>query len=174
MLLFDPLLDKYLRKRSCNVFHRGISIPSSPSISFEFGLTTLFYKCNRTSNVGFHKIDDYFRGFKSYNSCEGFTLYYTEEDNRSLPGGGFPAECSAVRLPFNRTSNASDLFGKLNSSILIGWKLSESCVECHYKGGRCLTDGDNAFHCAEAASDAGKNEPNKVILILIGRYLSLI
>nr|GMD63239.1 LEAF RUST 10 DISEASE-RESISTANCE LOCUS RECEPTOR-LIKE PROTEIN KINASE-like 1.1 [Ipomoea batatas] len=149
MLLFDPLLDKYLRKRSCNVFHRGISIPSSPSISFEFGLTTLFYKCNRTSNVGFHKIDEYFRGFKSYNSCEGFTLYYTEEDNRSLPGGGFPAECSAVRLPYNITSNASDLFGKLNSSILIGWKLSESCVECHYKGGRCLTDGDNAFHCAE-------------------------
>nr|GMD70311.1 LEAF RUST 10 DISEASE-RESISTANCE LOCUS RECEPTOR-LIKE PROTEIN KINASE-like 1.1 [Ipomoea batatas] len=167
MLLFDPLLDKYLRKRSCNVFHRGISIPSSPSISFEFGLTTMFYKCNRTSNIGFHKIDDYFRGYKSYNSCEGFSLYYSEEDNHNLPDGGFPAECSVVRLPFNRTSNASDLFGKLNSSILIGWKLSESCVECHYKGGRCLTDGDNAFHCADSAEDAGKNEPNKVILILI-------
>ncbi|XP_019172599.1 PREDICTED: LEAF RUST 10 DISEASE-RESISTANCE LOCUS RECEPTOR-LIKE PROTEIN KINASE-like 2.1 [Ipomoea nil] len=165
MLLFDPLLDKYLRKRSCNVFHRGISIPSTPSISFEFGLTVMFYMCNKTSNVvGFHEMDDYFRGYKSYNSCEGFTLYYTEEDNRTLPGGGLPAECSAVRLPFNRTSNASDLFGKLGSEILIRWKLSEICIECHYKGGRCLTDSNNAFHCSD---DAGKNEPTKVILILI-------
>ncbi|XP_031112544.1 LEAF RUST 10 DISEASE-RESISTANCE LOCUS RECEPTOR-LIKE PROTEIN KINASE-like 1.1 isoform X2 [Ipomoea triloba] len=174
MFLFDPLLDKYLRKRSCNVFHTGISFPSSASISFDFLSKIMFYKCNRTSsNVSSlqKKIDHYFRGYRSYNNCQNFTLYYIDGDNHTLPAARtLPAECSVIYLPSYGSSRGIDVFVKLNSSILIQWKVSEICAECHYNGGKCLTDTHNNFQC----SDAGKKELPKGIHILLQCAIALI
>ncbi|XP_019172598.1 PREDICTED: LEAF RUST 10 DISEASE-RESISTANCE LOCUS RECEPTOR-LIKE PROTEIN KINASE-like 1.1 isoform X2 [Ipomoea nil] len=174
MLLFDPLLEKYLREPSCNVFHTGISFPSSASISFDFVPKTMFYKCNSSSNVSLQKkIGHYFHGYRSYNSCQNFSLYYTQMDNDTLPTAtSLPAECSVIYLPFNfnRSSSAINLFENLNSLILIQWKVSEICAKCHYNGGQCLTDTHNNFQC----SDAGKEELPKGIRILIVCGMALI
>nr|GMD65950.1 LEAF RUST 10 DISEASE-RESISTANCE LOCUS RECEPTOR-LIKE PROTEIN KINASE-like 1.1 [Ipomoea batatas] len=168
MFLFDPLLDKYLRKRSCNVFHRGFSFPSSASISFLFPPEWKFYKCNLSSNVSLQKkIDHYFHGYRSNNSCQNFTLYYNQGDNNhTLPARSLPAECSVIHLPFYRSS--SNLFENLNSSILVGWKVSEICAKCHYNGGKCLTDTHNNFQCS------GKKELPKGIHILLQCGIGLI
>ncbi|XP_019172583.1 PREDICTED: LEAF RUST 10 DISEASE-RESISTANCE LOCUS RECEPTOR-LIKE PROTEIN KINASE-like 2.4 [Ipomoea nil] len=167
MLLFDPLLEKYLRERSCNVFHTGISFPSSASISFDFVPKTMFYKCNSSSNVSLQKkIGHYFHGYRSYNSCQNFSLYYTQMDNDTLPTAtSLPAECSVIYLPFNfnRSSSAINLFENLNSLILIQWKVSEVCTKCHYNEGQCLTDTHNNFQCL---ADAGKKKRPMLILII--------
>ncbi|XP_019172584.1 PREDICTED: LEAF RUST 10 DISEASE-RESISTANCE LOCUS RECEPTOR-LIKE PROTEIN KINASE-like 2.5 [Ipomoea nil] len=162
MKLFDPLLGK----RICNVFHTGISFPSSPSISFEFLFAMEVYKCNRSSsNVSLQqKIDHYFLGYKSYNSCQNFSLYYTQVENDTQLVGSLPAECSVIYLPFDRSSRAMDLFERLNSSMLyLQWKVSEVCTECHYNEGQCLTDTHNNFQCL---ADAGKKKPYKLFLII--------
>nr|GME20845.1 LEAF RUST 10 DISEASE-RESISTANCE LOCUS RECEPTOR-LIKE PROTEIN KINASE-like 1.1 [Ipomoea batatas] len=167
MKLFDPLLGK----RICNVFHTGISFPSSPSISFEFMFAMEFYKCNHSSsNVSsLEKIEHYFSGYKSYNSCQNFSLYYTQVENDTLPAASLPAECSVIYLPFDRSSRAMDLFEKLNSSMLyLQWKVSEVCTKCHYDEGQCLTDTHNNFQCLQ---DAGKKKPYKRFLIITGTYL---
>nr|GMD63238.1 LEAF RUST 10 DISEASE-RESISTANCE LOCUS RECEPTOR-LIKE PROTEIN KINASE-like 1.1 [Ipomoea batatas] len=146
MRLFNPLPQSYFLERNCNIFYRNFSsFPTSALISFVPRMHN-FYRCDRKSNVSLQKIGRYFNGFASYNNCTNFVVYYREGRNDTAPGGNLPAECSVIQLPFN--SRASYLFQKLNYSISVEWEVSETCEDCHYKGGRCLIDHNNSTLCS--------------------------
>ncbi|XP_019172442.1 PREDICTED: LEAF RUST 10 DISEASE-RESISTANCE LOCUS RECEPTOR-LIKE PROTEIN KINASE-like 1.1 [Ipomoea nil] len=161
MWLINPLPQSYFLEQNCNTFYKNFSFPSSALISFMPRLHK-FYRCERKSNVSLQKIGHYFNGFASYNNCKNFVLYYREDRNDTAPGGNLPAECSVIQLPFN--SRASGLFQKLNSSISVQWVVSETCEDCHYKGGSCLIDHNNKTICSGVA---GKSIKSKVILATV-------
>lgn len=142
------LPQSYFLKQNCSTFYRSFSFPSSALISFLPRMRNL-YRCNRSSDVvTLQKIAHYFTGLASYNDCKNFIVYYQEDYNGTAPGGNLPAECSVIQLPFRRKSTASDFFGKLSSSIRVQWEVSEICADCHYNGGRCLTDHNNNTLCS--------------------------
>nr|GMD70310.1 LEAF RUST 10 DISEASE-RESISTANCE LOCUS RECEPTOR-LIKE PROTEIN KINASE-like 1.1 [Ipomoea batatas] len=148
MRLFNPLPQSYFLERNCNIFYRKFSsFPTSALISFVPRMHN-FYRCDRKSNVSLQKIGRYFNGFASYNNCKNFVVFYREGRNDTAPGGNLPAECSIIQLPFRKNSRASDLFRKLNSPISVEWEVSETCEDCHYKGGRCLIDHNNTTLCS--------------------------
>ncbi|XP_031113605.1 LEAF RUST 10 DISEASE-RESISTANCE LOCUS RECEPTOR-LIKE PROTEIN KINASE-like 1.1 [Ipomoea triloba] len=164
MRLFNPLPQSYFLERNCNIFYRKFSsFPTSALISFVPRMHN-FYRCDRKSNVSLQKIGRYFNGFASYNKCKNFVVYYREGRNDTAPGGSLPAECSIIQLPFRKNSRASDLFRKLNSPISVEWEVSETCEDCHYKGGRCLIDHNNTTLCSGVA---GKSIKSKVILVTV-------
>ncbi|XP_059316903.1 LEAF RUST 10 DISEASE-RESISTANCE LOCUS RECEPTOR-LIKE PROTEIN KINASE-like 1.1 isoform X3 [Lycium ferocissimum] len=153
--LIDLKLQTILRENKCQAFNKNFSLNlisnlSSPSISFE--LITLnignFFKCNSTSST--QKKINHFAGYKTYNDCKGFSIYYKlpgdyDKDNRA---GTLPANCSLIRLPVNWRSYNGGLFDFLSPDFYLQWKLSDDCNKCHYGGGQCQTDKTNKiFRC---------------------------
>ncbi|KAK4715452.1 hypothetical protein R3W88_013790 [Solanum pinnatisectum] len=150
--LGDPKLHAKLRQHKCQAFNEKFSLPDSPSISFEILNIYNFFKCNITSsntpNIT-QKRSDYFAGYKMYNGCKGFSIYYklTEGDGEDVRASNVPANCSLIRLPIRSRSDNGGLFNMLSATFLVEWKLSEDCYKCHYGGGQCQTDITNKFHC---------------------------
>nr|GMD65949.1 LEAF RUST 10 DISEASE-RESISTANCE LOCUS RECEPTOR-LIKE PROTEIN KINASE-like 1.1 [Ipomoea batatas] len=103
----------------------------------------------------------FYRKFSSFPTS-ALISFVPQGRNDTAPGGNLPAECSVIQLPFN--FRASHLFQKLNSSISVEWEVSETCEDCHYKGGRCLIDHNNSTLCSGVA---GKSIKSKVILATV-------
>ncbi|XP_006344161.2 probable serine/threonine-protein kinase At1g18390 isoform X2 [Solanum tuberosum] len=151
----DPKLHAKLRQHKCQAFNKNLSLPASPSISFEILPVNIlnFIKCNSTSsstpNIT-HKMKDYFADYRMYNGCKDFSIYYKLHggDDEHVRAGNLPANCSLIRLPTHSRSDDGDLFNMLSAGFLVEWKLSEDCNKCHYGGGQCQTDITNKFHCA--------------------------
>ncbi|PHU01995.1 hypothetical protein BC332_27246, partial [Capsicum chinense] len=150
--LRDPKLHAMLRQHNCQAFNRSFSFQDSPSISFTTPTLHGFLKCNSTShnasNITEKKID-HFAGYRMYNGCKGFSIYYkisgyVGEDIRS---GNLPSNCSLIRLPIDSASYDVDVFKILSHVFLVEWELSSDCYLCHQGGGQCQTDKTNKFHC---------------------------
>ncbi|KAL3336776.1 hypothetical protein AABB24_029445 [Solanum stoloniferum] len=146
--LGDPKLQTTLTQHKCQAFNKNFSIPNSHFMSFHMVNINKFFKCISTSNNArniTHKKNDHFVGYNMYKGCEGFNIYY------NLPKGAdnLPTNCSLIRLPIHSTHG--DLFNMLGPEILIEWKLSDECNECHYGGGQCQTDKANKFSCQKDA-----------------------
>uniref|UniRef100_M1D0D4 Receptor kinase n=1 Tax=Solanum tuberosum TaxID=4113 RepID=M1D0D4_SOLTU len=121
-----------------------------------------------------------------YNGCEGFNIYYklSEDVDEYIGADNLPTNCSLIRLPIH--SSRGDLINLLGPEILVEWKLSDECGECHYGGGRCQTDKTNKFSCHKDAKTptsstdqrketTGRNGRNMVELILVtGASLSTV
>ncbi|KAH0668644.1 hypothetical protein KY289_023137 [Solanum tuberosum] len=153
VLLEDPKLHAKLRQHKCQAFNEKFSLPGSPSISFEiFPVNFLNFKCNSTSsstsNIT-HKMKDYFAGYRMYNGCKGFNIYYKlpGDDVEDVRAGNLPANCSLIRLPISSRSDDGGLFNMLSADLFVEWKISEDCNKCHYGGGQCQTNITNKFHC---------------------------
>ncbi|KAM3328448.1 hypothetical protein P3S68_033140 [Capsicum galapagoense] len=77
--LRDPNLHAMLRQHNCQAFTRSFSFQDSPSISFTTPTLHCLLKCNSTShnasNITEKKID-HFAGYRMYNGCRGFNIYY--------------------------------------------------------------------------------------------------
>ncbi|KAK4358355.1 hypothetical protein RND71_023965 [Anisodus tanguticus] len=151
---WDPKLQSMLRQHKCQAFNKNISLPDSPSISFTIITLYNFFKCNRTSNNIpniTQKKNEHFAGYEMYNGCKGFSIYYKHlgDDNvTDIQADNLPANCSLIRLPIQSLSSNVDLFNLLGPKILVEWKLSDDCYQCHYGGGQCRTDRINKFHCS--------------------------
>ncbi|KAM3269584.1 hypothetical protein P3S67_030466 [Capsicum chacoense] len=150
--LRDPKLHAMLRQHNCQAFNRSFSFQDSPSISFTTPTLHGFLKCNSTShnasNITEKKIDR-FAGYRMYNGCKGFSIYYklsgyVDEDIRA---GNLPSNCSLIRLPIDSASYDVDVFKILSHVFLVEWELSYDCYLCHQGGGQCQTDKTNKFHC---------------------------
>ncbi|KAH0671873.1 hypothetical protein KY284_022960 [Solanum tuberosum] len=156
--LEDPKLHAKLRQDKCQAFNKNLSLPASPSISFEILPVHFlnFFKCNSTSsstpNIT-QKMKDPFAGYKRCSSCKGFSIYYKLHggDDEHDRAGNLPANCSLIRLPIGPRSDNGGLFNMLSADFLVEWKLSEDCNKCHYGGGQCQTDITNKFHYAKMA-----------------------
>nr|GMD70299.1 LEAF RUST 10 DISEASE-RESISTANCE LOCUS RECEPTOR-LIKE PROTEIN KINASE-like 1.1 [Ipomoea batatas] len=157
VVLSDPVLSNHLKNRSCDSFNwnSSTSFTDSPSISFEVPTSQFLFlfKCNLgSSHHRQQKIDDYFKGYKSYRKCKNFTLYY-KENHHIIPRNKVPKDCSLVQLPFDNSTKSNDLFEELSPEIIFFWKLSEKCSECHDRGGHCQTTSNNNFKCSEENSN---------------------
>ncbi|PHT33401.1 putative receptor-like protein kinase [Capsicum baccatum] len=150
--LRDPKIHAMLRQHNCQAFNRSFSFQDSPSISFTTPTLHSFLKCNSTShnasNITEKKID-HFAGYRMYNGCKGFSIYYklsgyVDEDIRA---GNLPSNCSLIRLPIDSASYDVDVFKILSHVFLVEWELSYNCYLCHQGGGQCQTDKTNKFHC---------------------------
>ncbi|KAH0668653.1 hypothetical protein KY289_023146 [Solanum tuberosum] len=106
---------------------------------------------NNARNI-MQKKNDHFAGYNMYNGCEGFNIYYklSEDVDEYIGADNLPTNCLLIRLPIH--SRRGDLLNLLGPEILVEWKLSDECGECHYGGGRCQTDKTNKFSCHKGAS----------------------
>nr|GMD70301.1 3-isopropylmalate dehydratase small subunit 3-like [Ipomoea batatas] len=156
VVLYDPVLRDHLKNRSCDSFNwnSSTSFTNSPSISFEMPKSQFLFlfKCNKgSSHHSRQKIDDYFKGYKSYRKCKNVTLYY-KENHHIIPKNKVPKDCSLVQLPFDNSTKSNDLFEELTPDIIFFWKVSEKCSECHDRGGQCQTTSNNNFKCSGEGS----------------------
>nr|GMD68109.1 LEAF RUST 10 DISEASE-RESISTANCE LOCUS RECEPTOR-LIKE PROTEIN KINASE-like 1.1 [Ipomoea batatas] len=154
VVLSDPILNDHLQNRSCDSFNwnsSSTSFPNSSSISFEvpsFQFLFLF-KCDQNlSHYSRRKMDSYFKGYGSYSNCRNFTLYYKENQD-TIAHGRVPKDCSLIQLPFDNTTKSNDLFERLTPQIVIFWKVSKECSDCHNRGGQCQSNSNNSFKCLE-------------------------
>ncbi|KAK6788705.1 hypothetical protein RDI58_012503 [Solanum bulbocastanum] len=77
--LLDPKLHTMLRQHKCQNFSKSFSLQDSPSISFTTPTLHDFFKCNSTSRNApntTQKKNDHFAGYKIYNGCKDFSIYY--------------------------------------------------------------------------------------------------
>ncbi|MCD7463486.1 hypothetical protein HAX54_050724 [Datura stramonium] len=158
--LRDIKLETTLRQHKCQAFNKNISLPDSPSISFKLLPVDIlnFFKCNSTSSSTpkiSQKKNDHFAGYKMYNGCKGFSIYYKLDgvDDEDVRADNLPASCSIVRLPIYPREYDDNFFNMLSPEFLVEWKLSDDCNECHYGGGQCRTDKTNNFHCYKDVSN---------------------
>ncbi|KAG5603888.1 hypothetical protein H5410_025380 [Solanum commersonii] len=150
----DTKLQTTLRQHKCQAFNKNFSLPNSPFMSFHMININNFFKCisssNNTRNIT-QKKSDHFAGYNMYNGCEGFSIYYklSEDVDEYIGADNLPTNCSLIRLPIH--SSHGDLFNWLGPEILVEWKLTDECNECHYGGGQCQTDKTNKFSCHKDA-----------------------
>ncbi|XP_049402953.1 LEAF RUST 10 DISEASE-RESISTANCE LOCUS RECEPTOR-LIKE PROTEIN KINASE-like 1.1 [Solanum stenotomum] len=150
----DPKLHAKLRQQKCQTFNEKLSLPYSPSISFEILPVNIlnFFKCNSTSsstpNIT-QKMKDHFAGYRMYNGCKDFSIYYKLHggDDEDARADNLPANCSLIRLPIRWRSDNGSVFNMLSAAFFVEWKISEDCNKCHFGGGQCQTDITNKFHC---------------------------
>ncbi|XP_015162711.1 uncharacterized protein [Solanum tuberosum] len=169
VFLGDPKLHAKLRQHKCQAFNKNFSLPNSSSISFEILPVNIlnFIKCNSTNsstpNIT-QKMKDHFAGYRMYNGCKGFSIYYKLPggDGEDVRAGNLPANCSLIRLPVLLLSDDGGLFNMLSAAFAVEWKLSADCYKCHYGGGQCQTDITNKFHCSYPNNphDHQKNDLN--------------
>ncbi|KAH0668676.1 hypothetical protein KY289_023169 [Solanum tuberosum] len=137
----ESKLHAKVRQHKCQAFNKKFSLPDSPSISFEIMPVNFlnFFKCNSTSsstpNIT-QKMKDCFSGYRMYNGCKGFSIYYKlpTGDREDVRAGNLPANCSLIRLPICFLSDDGGLFNMLSAAFIVEWKLSEDCYICHYGG----------------------------------------
>ncbi|XP_059315214.1 uncharacterized protein LOC132065714 isoform X1 [Lycium ferocissimum] len=155
VLLVDPMLQIALRQHNCQAFSQNISDPvASPSISVKILNFHNFFKCSITSNNtpnSTQKKNDHFAGYKMYNGCKVFNIYYKllkDDSVEDIRAGNLTANCSLIRLPINPRSDGGGLFNMLSPVFLIEWKLSDDSYQCRYGGGgQSQTDKPNKFLC---------------------------
>ncbi|XP_059316923.1 rust resistance kinase Lr10-like isoform X2 [Lycium ferocissimum] len=159
--LGDPKLETTLRQHKCQAFNKNFSLPNSPSISFHMLNLYNFFKCNTTSNNPLNvtqKKNDRFAGYNMYNGCEGFSIYYklSQDGHEDIGADNLPTNCTLIRLPIQ--SIHGDLFNWLGPKILIEWKLSDDCYQCHNEGGQCHTHKINKFYCQKETTGSNMVE----------------
>jgi len=153
--LLDPKLHTMLRQHKCQTFSKSFSLQDSPFISFTTPTLHDFFKCNSTSRNApntTQKKNDHFAGYKMYNGCKDFSIYYklSGDDDEDIRAGNLPANCSLIRLPIDTLAYDRDVFKMLSHVFLVQWELSYDCYQCHQGGGHCHTDKTNKFQCTDA------------------------
>ncbi|XP_049405397.1 LEAF RUST 10 DISEASE-RESISTANCE LOCUS RECEPTOR-LIKE PROTEIN KINASE-like 1.1 [Solanum stenotomum] len=148
--LGDTKLQTMLTQHKCQTFNKNFSLPNSPFMFFQMVNINNFFKCISTSNNARNttqKMNGHFVGYNMYSGCEDFSIYYkpSQNDDEYIGADNLPTNCSLIRLPVH--SFHGDLFNVLGPEILVEWKLSDECTECHYGGGQCRTDNTNQFSC---------------------------
>ncbi|KAK6788703.1 hypothetical protein RDI58_012501 [Solanum bulbocastanum] len=167
----DTKLQTTLRQHKCQTFNKNFSLPNSPFMSFHMINIKKFYKCISTSNNARNitqQKNDQFAGYNMYNGCEGFSIYYklSEDVDEYIGADNLPTNCSLIRLPIQSTHG--DLFNMLGPEILVEWKLSDECNECHYGGGQCQTDKANKFSCHKDAKTPKETTERKMVGLILG------
>uniref|UniRef100_M1D046 Wall-associated kinase n=3 Tax=Solanum tuberosum TaxID=4113 RepID=M1D046_SOLTU len=160
----DPKLQTTLRQHKCQAFNKNFSLPNSPFMSFHMININKFFKCISSSNNAHNimqKKNNHFVDYNMYSGCEGLSIYYKfSEVDEYIRADNLPTNCSLIRLPIQ--SSHGDLFDILGPEILVEWKLSEECNECHYSGGQCQTDKTNKFSChKDAKPPTGSTDQRK-------------
>ncbi|GAY47599.1 hypothetical protein CUMW_105600 [Citrus unshiu] len=140
---------EHLDNRSCESF-KNISLPSSPSISFEIQSYLTLFKCPKIlGNIPMN--------FKM--SCDDSMIYYNHPDDDDLPS--LPPQCSLIQLPVavSKTRYASDLFrlltGNFSLKVRPNWRARRHCIDCPSRGGgQCLINSMGYLHCSNTESYA--------------------
>ncbi|KAH0756222.1 hypothetical protein KY290_026492 [Solanum tuberosum] len=166
----DLKLQTTLTQHKCQAFNKNFSLPNSPFMSFHMINIKNFYKCISSSNNAHNitqKKNNHFVGYNMYSGCEGFSIYYklSEDVDEYIGADNLPTNCSLIRLPIHSTH--SDLFNMLGPEILVEWKLSDECNECHDGGGQCQTDKINKFSCHKGSTDRRKETTGRNMVGLI-------
>ncbi|XP_019172592.1 PREDICTED: LEAF RUST 10 DISEASE-RESISTANCE LOCUS RECEPTOR-LIKE PROTEIN KINASE-like 1.1 [Ipomoea nil] len=164
---FDPLLNKSIQNRSCDTFSRNLAFLNTPLISSHVIRHPSVFRCNHSSEN-----NSYFSEYESYHGCKNFTIFYMKNGSNILGlGSKLPFDCSPIQLPFKWHFNTSneDLFARLSPSFDLTWNVTESCLDCHYKGGRCLVDNRNNFQCSK-----GKHKQKMIRIAVVGSIIAFI
>ncbi|MCD7454788.1 hypothetical protein HAX54_026082 [Datura stramonium] len=176
--LKDSSLGELLKKNSCQIFDRNLSLPISPSITYRLRPSVTLFKCNR-SQKSIHEEVFNSKIYQSYNVCESFILYYNTSVDY-YQGFPLPSSCSFIRLPIPQSSeaksNESNLFDLLTDEVILGWTVSDECNQCYYTGGRCQTDNTtNKFQCYNTNTNKGHRKVKVIVAVsaFIGSLVGL-
>ncbi|PIN13379.1 Serine/threonine protein kinase [Handroanthus impetiginosus] len=141
----DGMLNVYTGNRRCDAFQNG-SIPHSPFSSFSISPNLTIFKCSNLLHPDdVEKIKDYFKNYRKYTRCDGFTLYYRDQDN-NVPTD-IPEKCSVVQMPVKHALESDDLFQRLSAELELEWNISSDCLSCHSRGRKCVVSKDNRICC---------------------------
>lgn len=159
--LYDQVFQRHLDNRSCESF-KNISLPSSPSISFEIQSYLTLFKCPKIlGNIPMN-----------FNmSCDDSMIYYNHPDDDDLPS--LPPQCSLIQLPVavSKTRYASDLFdlltGNFSLKVRPNWRARRQCIDCPSRGGgQCLINSKGYLHCSNTARYGKVLTTSQVLLII--------
>ncbi|XP_009767974.1 LEAF RUST 10 DISEASE-RESISTANCE LOCUS RECEPTOR-LIKE PROTEIN KINASE-like 1.1 [Nicotiana tabacum] len=180
--VLDLRFNDLLARNSCNSFDKDLSFPSSPSISFRTNERNItLFKCNNSLDIDRSTNDYYFRDYKHYTNCSGFSIYYKypttwREGYSDAPEGDIPNNCSLIQLPIKWRSQQltqnSSLFDLLTANFTIQWSLSDDCSKCYYQGGRCLADSNNNFLCSQ--NPKARRKSKRILVIVLSAVIGLI
>ncbi|KAK6134097.1 hypothetical protein DH2020_032155 [Rehmannia glutinosa] len=124
------------------------------------------------SKLGANRSVFFAQNYTRFPGCPGFVVFYRSPANGSYNGEfAVPEDCQAVRLPFGGSENweqSSGIFSGLSAEFDVEWNVSDACLDCNRRGGRCGTDSINEFVCRE---DVG-NRILRIILITGGVILA--
>ncbi|KAK6119972.1 hypothetical protein DH2020_046281 [Rehmannia glutinosa] len=147
-LILDQILHEQLSAHFCFGL-RNLTLPVSPSTSFSVSPNLTVFACiNQTYSEGL-QLQDYFENY-NHTICSPLSVFYTSPAI-SVPVTGIPSECSVVRVPIKANREWGDISNSLTAEYIIEWNVSDACYHCHHRGGQCLTNNMNEFHCDRAA-----------------------
>ncbi|XP_017219654.1 LEAF RUST 10 DISEASE-RESISTANCE LOCUS RECEPTOR-LIKE PROTEIN KINASE-like 1.1 isoform X2 [Daucus carota subsp. sativus] len=171
ILVHGQALQNLLDQEDCASFS-SIYLPNSPSIYFESNNITLF-KCPENSKYTFHNY--------SVQKCNGSNIYYK---NPFLHGTKIPDDlqysCSVIKLPVSRLGNTrtTQLFKLLTADFTLKFRVSPECLNCHSRGGQCVTYGNYCINAKERDTDnstrkavlLGTAVPGACIIVILGAF----
>ncbi|KAL2509672.1 Protein kinase superfamily protein [Forsythia ovata] len=161
VLIRNPIIDDLVKSKSCSLFLDS-STPRSPSISFNLSPNITLFKCPQNMN------SDDLESYRNYTGCELFNIYYANSNENLRPP--FPNGCSVLHLPLKLqpTSDSAELFERLGTDFNLQWNLSDDCINCHRKGGRCTSNRINEFRCEEGVlTSTARKRILKLVLVTV-------
>ncbi|PIN26092.1 Serine/threonine protein kinase [Handroanthus impetiginosus] len=140
----DGSLNLYMGNRNCFAF-RNTSILDSPLSSFSISPNLTIFRCSNFLHPDDReKIKYYFKNYRNYTLCDGYTLYYRDQDN-DVPID-IVEKCSVVQMPVKHALESGDLFEQLSPEFELEWNISSDCLSCHSRGRKCVASNDQ-IHC---------------------------
>ncbi|PIN06153.1 hypothetical protein CDL12_21303 [Handroanthus impetiginosus] len=132
----DGSLNFYMGNRNCLAF-RNTSIRDSPLSSFSISPNLTIFRCSNFLHPDDReKIRDYFKNYRNYTHCDGYTLYYRDQDN-NVPAD-IAEKCSVVQMPVKHPPESGDLFQQFSPEFDLEWNISSDCLSCHSRGRQCV------------------------------------
>lgn len=146
--LYNSFRQRELSEKSCTFF-RNLDLPQSPFVSFKFSPNLTFYTCfNLTPN---DQIQDYFLNHRRVDCLiRPPTVYYRNlATHAHVMSSSMPTTCSMIQLPAKSSQVPREPLNALTAAYTLEWDVSQDCYECNDRGGQCVSDNMNKFHCRE-------------------------
>jgi hypothetical protein len=134
----DQALEEKLSSHNCEAL-TNLTFPDYKFFSFKLITPNLtIFKCNHNLNI---TSPIFFKNM----SCNGNNFYYSHSNNSSP---SFNSECSIIQLPVKGLLDYDNLFTFLTAEFDLEVHVSDPCLSCHRRGGRCFNHGE--FYCTIA------------------------
>ncbi|XAR52434.1 Glycerophosphodiester phosphodiesterase [Bertholletia excelsa] len=167
----NQLLGDLISDKSCDFIAHFHPLNTS-SVSFTFSPNLPLFKCRTGSPEVRQLTRVYFRHYSTYEDCSGYTIYFNSSNIDIPPPISYPSMCSVIQVPVKssiRKGDTSNLFSLLSAKFDIQLHVSEGCLECYHRGGRCSSNYKKEFSCLK-----NKECKRAILFVFIRRKLSLI
>ncbi|KAI7740348.1 hypothetical protein M8C21_009421, partial [Ambrosia artemisiifolia] len=164
----DNSFGNQITNNSCDSLLTYRFPPNSSSLSYNISPTLPVLRCGKSPGL----VDSYFSAIGEYyvfDACDDYNYYYTYSNGYITPNTNLPPSCSVVVFPGNSPSTLpketdfNDLFQLLTSELYLVVLVSDSCQECHRRGGQC-SNKNQEFSCKYSSKNTTKENPRNIMI----------